>query len=312
LVNESGSLYVRTMRTLRFATTTRLSARGADMPRTHLQPRSRSAVQWCAVAALVLGSLLLVPAQAEARAGTARVSAPASAIEGERFTVKARIATPRKAKKVEFQAFSTDLWGNATWRTLRTLRVRKHATRSMSVLADDSSALKVRAVVTYTGAKKKSVSKPVVIKYWHWTPLGRFQHYASSGFAVDSGYISFAMNGRSWKGWYAGSSSAETRYTLGRNCTRFKGYVGLTDDSADGASGRITLSVVTPQNSLQTIYTSPTLRPGSTVALDVRVAAPYRFAIAGQNTSAPIDDRGTLPNARPAIGDAEFLCHFSE
>lgn len=240
------------------------------------------------------------------------MSAPASAIEGERFTVTARIAAPRKAKRVEFQAFSTDLWGNATWSKLRAVAVRKHATRSISVLADDAPALKVRAVVTYTGTKKKSVSKPIVINYWHWTPLGRFQHYASSGFVVDSDYISFAMNGRSWKGWYAGTGGAETRYTLGRNCTRFKGYLGLTDDSADDASARITLSVVTPQNSLQTIYTSPTLRPGTTVPVDVRLAAPYRFAIVGQNTSAPIDDQGTLPKARPAIGDAEFLCHFPE
>ncbi|SFC29642.1 hypothetical protein SAMN04487968_10580 [Nocardioides terrae] len=74
----------------------------------------------------------------------------------------------------------------------------------------------------------------------------------------------------------------------------------------------MTLSVVTPANTLQPVWQSPALRPGSVVPVDLPLTSPYRFAIAGQNTSPPLDDRGALPAAYPAIGDAQFLCHFAQ
>lgn len=268
-------------------------------------------LRWSAVVALVMTFLVAIPAIADARAREVTVSAPASAVEGERFVVTARIASPGRATKVEFQIFSTDILGRSSWRRLRTLKVRKHRTRSIPVLAGEESRVRLRAVVTYKGSRKKVVSRPVVVNYWHWVPITSFTHYAASGGVIDSSYVSFMMNGRSWKGWYS-YGTAESRYTLGRNCTRFKGYAGLTDRSADGSAGTVTLSVVTPQNTVEPVWVSPALHPGVLVPVDLRLAAPYRFAIAGQNTSTPIDDRGTLPAAYPAIGDAELLCHFAQ
>jgi hypothetical protein len=240
------------------------------------------------------------------------VASPANAVEGERFTVTARIGSPKRATRVEFQRLTEDIFGEARWTKLRSLPVRRHAKRSITVLADGESYARIRVVVSYVGSKRKAVSRPVTVNYWHWTPIGRFARYASSGYVVDYDVISFAMNGRSWKGWYDGGGSAESRYTLGRNCTRFRGYAGLKDDSKDGATGRITLSVISPDNSLQPVYDSPDLRPGSVVPININLASPYRFAVAGRNTSVPIDDKGTVPAAYPAIGDAQFLCHFPQ
>jgi hypothetical protein len=264
------------------------------------------------VAALASTLLLGLPGAADAATHRATLRAPGSAIEGDRFSVSVRISSPKKAKRVEFQRLTKDILAGTKWTKLRSLPVRRHATRSISVLADGDPSARIRAVVTYTGTKKKAVSRPLTVNYWHWTPLARLARYASSGYVVDSEYVSFNMNGRSWKGWYDGGGSAESRYTLGRNCTRFKGYVGLTDRSADGSQGAVTLSVITSDSAMQTVWRSPALTAGSVVPVDIALASPYRFAIAGQNTGTPVDDRGTVPAAYPAVGDAQFLCHFSE
>jgi hypothetical protein len=102
------------------------------------------------------------------------------------------------------------------------------------------------------------------------------------------------------------NGTAESRYTLGRNCTRFKGYAGLADRSADGSAGTVTLSAVTPRNTVEPVWVPPALHPGVLVSVDLRLAAPGRFAIAGQNTSTPIDDRGR--SRRPISPSATRSC----
>lgn len=264
-----------------------------------------TAAVWALISALTGAMVLTVLAPAPSASAAPRrvtVSAPAQAIEGERFAVTARIVSPKKAKTVQFQILTRDIFQNRTWAKLRTMKVARKKWRSSSVLADDSATMTIRAVVTYKGVKKKVVSRPVTVRVWHWYDLTRFNPYASSGASISNPYISFSMNGATWKGWYS-RGGGESRFTLGRNCTRFKAHLGLRDDSADGASGTIALSAIDPSNSLSTLYKSPPLSAGAVVAVDLPLASPYRFAITGQSLTPELET--TL-----AVGGASLLCHI--
>ena len=266
--------------------------------------------RWVVLAIMACG-LALAPAGAgEAVARRVTLSAPASAIEGERFTVAARIASPRKAKTVQFQILTEDVWGDRQWKKLRTVKAARKATRSITFLADEETSAKVRAVVTYRGVKRKTVSKPVSINFWHWYSSTSFRAYASAGSPANYDFLSFQLNGRPVTGWYA-VGAGESRFTLGRNCSRFRGDLGLTDKSGDGATAVITLATIGSDNAPATIYTSPELRPGVTVPVNLRLPMPYRFAIEGHSTSVA-GDGGIVPATYPAIGDAAFLCHFPD
>lgn len=250
--------------------------------------------------------------QPKAATKKVHVSAPTDVTEGDRFRVTARIAKPKQAVRVTFQYQDTSVYSFESvtrWTTLKTIKVKGRKKVVASIQADTAKEAKFRAVVAYRGTKHTAKSSASRVNYWHWQGLSG--GYDSTGSGTD--VLGFTMAGISRRGWYMyAGASAENRYTLSGSCKEFKATVGLTDRSADGSTGTVTFSTISPAATAQPVWTSPTLVPGRTVAVAIPLSAPYRFSIFGQNTSTAVTDsnsKTTTLAAYPAVSDPEFLCH---
>lgn len=267
-------------------------------------------VRFAVVLVIALATLVAGPAVAAAKGGRPVVVAPGDAVEGETYNVRVKVPRARTATKVELQRRTEDIFGDSTWTKLRSWKVRGgKGSRTVALTADESTTAALRAVVAYRDRRKSVASSAATVRYWHWYPVSRMVEYQQSGSTLDN--LSFGMNGSTWNGWFS-FGGGESRYTLGRNCNRFRGTVGLEDRSADGSTGVVTLSTIDSNNSVVPVYVSPQLTPGVAVPVELALELPYRFSIAARNTSAPVTAGGrtTTPAAYPAVGDAAFLCHI--
>lgn len=257
-----------------------------------------------AALALVASGVPLV-ASTRAPAGAAEVhaveimSAPSQATEGDRITIKANVASPRKADRVQLQERQVDVFGNASWVTVRSRAVRGTSRHSFTVVADGINREHYRARATYRQGKA-ALSKRKGVTVWRWISLTSYRPYYSTYGISATPYSNFAMNGRQYIGWYTYSSyrAWEARYTPGRNCKAFRGELGVRDESSDGSSATITL--LTEEDQL--LYESPVLAPGDVTQVSLTMAKPYRFTVRATDVSPD----GV--HALPAIGDPFFLC----
>ena len=260
----------------------------------------------------------MVPAEAQSpvaarSAKHVTLTAPADAVEGDRYTVTVHVPSPKNAiaATLEYQKTGTS-WidSESEWTALKSMNARGHGTLKFHVQADTAREYKFRAKVTYRGSKRASTSAPNRVNYWHWTGLPSSSYYSAGSGSI---YLDFSLAGRSTNGWlqYAGAT-AEDRYTLSGACRAFHATVGLADASADGSTGTVTFSTIDSSGIPKPIWKSPTLVPGKTVPVSLSLASPYRFSILGQNTSTPVTSgtTTTIPMAQPAVSDPEFLCHL--
>jgi hypothetical protein len=235
---------------------------------------------------------------ARSLAGVSIAHAPSDVMEGDRFKVKVRVGSPVKAKTLVLQQRVVDILGNTSWTSLKSRKVASKARHTFKLVATGVDTQRFRALVVYRGAGKvRSAARGVTV--WAWTDLGRIPHYyATSG--VNHEYFQFGLAGTQYRGWLTmgGYGSWETRFTPGRHCKAFRGVVGVTDQSADGSSGQVTLLA----NETAIVYQSPVLTPGAAHGFEIALSAPYRFAIQGRNLS-PDGVR-----SYPAIGTPQFLC----
>lgn len=282
---------------------------------------SRHAHRFAATAAgaITAMAILALPTAAEGAAPSASrpaavsrptITAPHTAIEGAHFLVTVRIPAPSRASKVILQFRDRrdyDYQSTQAWTTKLAKKVKGHGKVVFRIVADEAHEAWFRAAVSYRGSRPAARSTTARVNYQHWFPLSSFGRYYYSGSSDD--FMSFQMAGRSWRGWYT-LGVGEARYTLGNGCVRLRATAGLTDDSSDGATGRLTLSTIDPGGAAAVLYASPELTAGRTVAIDRGLAHPYRFAISGQDTTPQAADRSAQPRAYAALGDPEFLCHF--
>ena len=231
------------------------------------------------------------------------ISAPRDVTEGDRYTVTAKVSAASKARTIQWQSLQPYYTGELVWTALRTNKIRGAAAQTYKALADTSSTQQYRAVVTYADGQSVT-SHRTTVRLWHWIDLGSYTAYYRVGVVFDSPYVSFAMNGDTWEGWYVHNGMGESRYTLGRNCTAFRGTIGVGDFTDDGGTAQITL--LTDETNI--VYTSPTLVPGQVTQVQLDLDKPYRFSIQGRDTT-PED--GITRDVYPAIGAPQFLCHFS-
>lgn len=253
------------------------------------------------VAALLTGST--APAPAVATDGTTfkrAVTLSRSAVhveEGDRFTVSARIASPRKARRVILQQWYVPSYGDPSWQPVKSVRVADRSRVRFKRVATGLNSERFRARVTYRTGRPVA-SKPVAVKVWRWIPLWEYSPYYSTSGAI---FGETTLNGQRYKGWgaaaYSDAGAWESRFTPGRHCTAFRGVLGVADISADGSSGSIAFTADDV-----TVYESPVLTPGMDVSVEVSLTKPYRFGIQAANTS-PEDVKSW-----PVIGDPAFLC----
>lgn len=219
-------------------------------------------------------------------------------VEGDRFTVSARITTPRQAKRVTLQRWTVPLYyGEPHWEAVKSVKVRDRKRITFRRVATALNQERLRAVVSYSAGKPVR-SKPVAVKVWRWIPLSEFQpYYETSGLIFGEA----TMNGRRFKGYgaayYSRVGAWEGRFTPGRNCKGFRGVLGVADISADGSSA---LVKITADDEL--VYESPALTPGMDVPMEIGLPLAYRVGFQLVNTS-PED-----VYSWPMIGDPTMLC----
>lgn len=234
--------------------------------------------------------------RASHRAVSATLKAPGSAEEGQRLSLRIRVSKPARYKKVLLQHEVADVFGNTSWETFRRFAPKKRLVGRS--LAGEEDLQRYR-VVLVDKAGRQRVAARAKVRIWHWYPLTGFEAYYSTAGTMSSPYWQFAMNGRQYRGWYTYGSygSWESRYTVGRNCSSLRGDFGVKDDSDDGSTGAIQVTL-----DAATAYSSPVLSPGMVDQAQIPLAQTYRLSIMGQDTSA------TGVRAHPAVGDAELLC----
>lgn len=239
-------------------------------------------------------------AAAFSRGASVRVSAT-ELEEGRRFTVTARVQSPRRAKTLTWQRWDIPAhsYYSPSWKPLRTVKVAGRRSITLPRVATGRNTERYRVVVTYKKGRKVT-SKPAAAKVWHWVPLRDISSYYST---ATVGFGEADVNGRRYKAWgaysFMRSGSGEMRFTPGRNCKEFRGTLGLTDNSHDGSTGTIGLTNADGES----VFTSPTLVPGMTAPMTLKLDRPYRFGLVAANTS----PEGV--SAWPVVADPRLLCH---
>lgn len=226
------------------------------------------------------------------------VTLPNSLVEGDRLIVKVKVGRTQEAKRILLQRFTTDIFGNTSWETVKKAKVAGKKRHTFGAVAGEGDTERYRARVLYADAKP-AMSKPASATVWHWSALTDMPDYYKTVGIFES--ASGPINGVQYNGVFTyGSSysSWEIRYTLGRHCRALRGVLGVGDNSADGSSAVISLV----QDETHAILTSATLTPGMDQRFQVDLALPYRLSVQMQETS-PADEA-----AYPAIGTPELLC----
>jgi len=262
---------------------------------------SRRASAVIAAAALLITGFTAGAAHAASSTSAATwiTRAPKSVTEGARIAVRVKIAAPQQATRVRLQELQQNIYGEASWVTVRSQRAQASARHVFKVVATAKNVEKYRSQVSYhDGGTATSRVRRVTV--WRWISLTGYRAYYKTNGVDDYGYASFSMNGNQYLGWYTFGTypSWEARYTPGRHCKAFRGVLGVTDSSADGSSAIIRFGTEAQGN----VYTSPTLKPGMQTKVNIPLSQPYRFIVHADNTSA----EGTA--TYPAIGDPAFLC----
>ena len=262
-------------------------------------------IMTAATATMFLGGLAAVPigavpASAEFIRETRISDAPRNVTLGDRIRVTVKVGSPARARGVQLERRTTDIYGNTTWSRVSRQRVDGRAKHTFKPVAAQLDRERFRAVTTYKSGGR-TASKRRTVRVWSWTPLSKLPSYYKTNGVNGYEYTNFGMAGNQHLGWFTyGSYGAwEGRYTTGRHCKALRGDFGLNDKSADGSGGQFTIVNVDDGS---TLYQSPVVHPGGVVSAQVRFPLPYRISIQARTT--PADG----PLALPAIGSPELLC----
>lgn len=223
------------------------------------------------------------------------LSVPTTVVEGEPFSLRARVSRTTGARQVQLLAAAP----GAPWQVVSKTRARKKRTYSFTATAGPEDTVRYRVKVLYERGTVSST--PASTAVWHWTPMTDFEPYLQTPGVSFGNNVHITINGVGYRGgWetYGKYGVWESRVTPGRHCSALRGVVGISDDSADGSSAVVTVTAeeTTP------VYTSPTLTPGMSVPFQVALATPFRLGVSATRTSLP-----TLA-AYPALATPELLC----
>jgi hypothetical protein len=230
-----------------------------------------------------------------ARKVKVKLTVPATVVEGDAFTVTAKVSRTEGAKQVQLQRAVT----GSGWELVAKVKARARKTYTFPTSAGPEDLVRYRVkVLMHEG--RAVTSGPVQTTVWHWTPMTDFGTYSQTS-GVDFGNnVHITLSGVTYRGgWetYGKNATWESRITPGRNCRAFRGLLGVSDSSDDGSSAVISLAADdTP------VYQSPSLTPGTVTPVQLDLALPFRLAIRAQRTSNP------SLSVSPAIATPELLC----
>jgi hypothetical protein len=195
-----------------------------------------------ATVALTAGSLALTaPSQASpARAYKVTAKANLEVAVAREDTVKVRgRVTPRAAgQKVVLQQRVGE---NPRWKRTGTAKVRRNGTYVLEDRPTTPGSREYRVLKPGSRGIKKGWSKPVAVEVYRWQKLASRRVGPSENISTTSVYIGAGLATRSLVSIEPGVP-ASVEYTLGRKCVQLRARYALTDQSATGSSGEISVS----------------------------------------------------------------------
>lgn len=197
-----------------------------------------------AVAALAASSLALsAPAQAApAKAQTYKVTAKANtdvAIAKEEVVkVRGRVTPKAAGQKVVLQQ---RVGNKSKWTRTGNAKVKRNGTYLLKDRPTTPGVREYRVLKPGSRGIRKGVSKPMKVEVYRWQKLGSRRVGPSENLVTTSVYIGTGLATRSFVNIEPGLP-ASVEYTLGRKCVELRARYALTDQSATGSSGAISVS----------------------------------------------------------------------
>jgi hypothetical protein len=195
-----------------------------------------------ATVALTAGSLALTaPSQAApARAYkvTAKANLEVAVAREDTVKVRGRVTPKAAGQKVVLQQRVGE---NPRWKRTGTAKVRRNGTYLLEDRPTTPGSREYRVLKPGSRGIKKGWSKPVAVEVYRWQKLASRRVGPSENISTTSVYIGAGLATRSLVSIEPGVP-ASVEYTLGRKCVQLRARYALTDQSATGSSGEISVS----------------------------------------------------------------------
>ena len=248
-----------------------------------------------ATVALAAGSLALTaPAQAApARAYTVTAKANISVAVAKEDTVKVRgRVTPKAAgDKVVLQQ---RVGNKKTWKATAKATIKRNGTYLLKDKPTTPGSREYRVLKPGTRGVQKGISKPMAVEVYRWDKLAFRTPGPTTNFTPTGVNIGAEYYGQSLATTTAGTPSS-VEYTLGRKCIEMRASYALTDESASGSTGSVT---VTGDGA---VLASHALAVGTLVADEtLDLSGVFRLKIDATTTATPA--------ATVAVATPEVLC----
>ncbi|NPC45019.1 hypothetical protein [Nocardioides sp. zg-1230] len=185
--------------------------------------------------------------------------------------------------------------GSNRWRKSGTAKIKSSG---RFVLEDEPSRPGVRfyrVLKPTADGIKGGTSRELQLDVWGWQPLSWRAYGANSGVTIGTGtYIGAEYFGSNLVLQTPGTPGY-VEYTLGRQCRLLRATYALTDSSATGASGFVTISVDGAAKVTHALATGTVIRDHE---VDLTGAFRMRFDLSGSAT----------PAGSSAVAEPEVLC----
>ncbi|MBC2933063.1 hypothetical protein [Nocardioides sp. zg-1228] len=248
-----------------------------------------------ATVALAAGSLALsAPAQAAPAAAykvTAKANIEVAVAKEDTVKVRGRVTPKAAGQKVVLQQ---RVGKKKTWKVTGNVKVKNNGTYLLKDTPSTPGPREYRVLKPASNGIAKGFSKPVAVEVYKWEKLA----YRTSGPRVNLDATGVLIGADYFGQSLATTTSGEpasVEYTLGRKCTALRATYALTDSSATGSSGAVTVSA-----DGAVLATHP-LAVGTVVADEVLdLSGVFRLKIDLSTTATPV--------AVAAVATPEVLC----
>lgn len=251
---------------------------------------------WAAAATLAASTLALAtptyaaPANADAWSVTAKINKTVAIGKEDTLKVRGRVTPKAAGRKVVLQQ---RVGNKKKWKATGSANIRRNGTY---VLKDDPRTpgpREYRVVKPASDGVRKGVSKVLAVEVYAWQKLlsrstGPRENLDPTGVTIGADYYSYSL------ATVTAGTPASVEYTLGRKCTELRTTYALTDSSATGSSGQVT---VTADGAVRA---SHALAVGTVVdgSLDLTDVFRIKFDLTTSDT----------PAATAAIAKPQVLC----
>ena len=249
-----------------------------------------------AAAALAAGTLALAtptqaaPAKARAYQVTAKVNADTAVAKEDTVKVRGRVTPKAAGQKVVLQQ---RVGNKKKWVATGKAKVKPNGKYVLKDKPSTPGAREYRVVKAASNGVRKGISAPVEVQVYRWEKLAYRTPVATNvtarGVTIGTEYFGQSL------ATVTPGTAATTEYTLGRKCTAMRASYALTDDSASGSSGAITVTADGKQ------LASHSLAIGTIVADEqLDLTGVFRIKIDASTTASP--------DATAAVATPEILC----